>query len=175
MYGLEYVALRYFNIYGPRMDTCGVYTEVLVRWMERIAEGKSPIIFGDGSQTMDFVYIEDVARSNILAAKADVSDQVFNVASGAETSLLELAQAMLKVMRSDVPVEFREERKVNAVRRRLADVKQADEKLGFRAEVGVEEGLKRLVSWWQSLKAEDRQTKLPQALGAQTHYTAASK
>ena len=82
MYGLDYVALRYFNVYGPRMDIYGAYTEVLIRWMERIAAGQPPLIFGDGGQTMDFVYIEDIARANILAAQADVTDEVFNIASG---------------------------------------------------------------------------------------------
>ncbi len=91
MYGLDYVALRYFNVYGPRMDVYGAYTEVLIRWMERIAAGQPPLIFGDGSQTMDFVHVHDIARANMLAAKSDVTDEVFNVASGTETSLNELA------------------------------------------------------------------------------------
>ncbi|MFO5492352.1 MAG: SDR family NAD(P)-dependent oxidoreductase, partial [Cuspidothrix sp.] len=78
MYGLNYLGLRYFNIYGPRMDIYGVYTEVLIRWMERIIAGQPPVIFGNGEQTMDFVYIEDIARANILAAKADITDEVFN-------------------------------------------------------------------------------------------------
>jgi nucleoside-diphosphate-sugar epimerase len=91
MYGLDYVALRYFNVYGPRMDVHGLYTEVLVRWMERISAGEPPLILGDGRQTMDFVYMEDIARANLVAADADVTDAVFNVASGTETSLLELA------------------------------------------------------------------------------------
>ena len=76
MYGLDYVALRYFNVYGPRMDVHGLYTEVLVRWMERITEGKPPLIFGDGAQTMDFVYMDDIARANMLAATSDVTDAV---------------------------------------------------------------------------------------------------
>ena len=80
MYGLPYVALRYFNVYGPRMDIHGKYTEVLIRWMERIAAGQPPLILGDGTQTMDFVYIEDIARANILALQSDVTDEVFNVA-----------------------------------------------------------------------------------------------
>ena len=80
MYGLDYVALRYFNVYGPRMDIHGVYTEVLVRWMERIAAGQPPLIFGDGRQTMDFVHVADIARANMLAADADVTDGVFNIA-----------------------------------------------------------------------------------------------
>ncbi len=102
MTGLDYVALRYFNVYGPRMDIHGVYTEVLVRWMERIAAGQPPLILGDGTQTMDFVFIGDIARANVLAAQADVTDEVFNVASGVETSLHELAQMLLKVMGSDL-------------------------------------------------------------------------
>src|SRR6202042_3929648 len=101
MQGLDYVALRYFNVYGPRMDIHGVYTEVLVRWMERIESGEPPLTLGDGSQTMDFIYIGDVARSNVLAASADVSDEVFNVASGTETSLLELDQILMEEMDAD--------------------------------------------------------------------------
>ena len=154
MYGLDYVALRYFNVYGPRMDVYGVYTEVLIRWMERIANGQPPLIFGDGSQTMDFVYIEDVARANLLAAKSAATDQVFNVASGVETSLLDLAHALLRVMGSDLHVEHGPERKVNAVTRRLASTNAAAERLGFRTEVGLDEGLRRLVDWWRSVRRE---------------------
>ncbi len=150
MTGLDYVALRYFNVYGARMDVHGLYTEVLVRWMERIAEGKPPLIFGTGAQTMDFVYVEDIARANILAAKADVTDDVFNVASGVETSLAELAAKLLAVMGSDLSVEFGPERAVNGVTRRLADTSRAQAQLGFAAEVGVEEGLTKLVEWWRA-------------------------
>jgi UDP-glucose 4-epimerase len=150
MRGLDYVALRYFNVYGPRMDIHGVYTEVLVRWMERIAAGEPPLILGDGKQTMDFVYIGDVARANMLAAQADVTDEVFNVASGVETSLVELAELLLKVMGSDLPVQHGPERAVNKVSRRLADTSLARERLGFEAEVDLEEGLTRLVEWWRS-------------------------
>ena len=69
MHGLDYVALRYFNVYGPRMDIHGLYTEVLIRWMERIEAGQPPLILGDGTQTMDFVYVADIARANLLAAR----------------------------------------------------------------------------------------------------------
>jgi UDP-glucose 4-epimerase len=155
MSGLDYVALRYFNVYGPRIDIHGVYTEVLVRWMERIAAGTPPLINGTGTQTMDFVYIEDVARANILAAQADVTDEVFNVGMGAETSLLELASALLKAMDSDLAVEFGPERAVNKVPRRLADVSLARERIGFEAEVSLEDGLRRLVDWWRAERAEE--------------------
>jgi UDP-glucose 4-epimerase len=150
MYGLPYVALRYFNVYGPRMDIHGKYTEVLIRWMERIEAGQPPLILGDGTQTMDFVYIEDVARSNILALQSDVEDDVFNVASGTETSLNELAAALLRVMGSDLQPEYGPERKVNPVSRRLADTTKAERLLGFRSRVDLEEGLRRLVAWWQA-------------------------
>jgi UDP-glucose 4-epimerase len=148
MYGLDYVALRYFNVYGPRMDIHGVYTEVLIRWMERIAAGQPPLILGDGSQTMDFVYIEDVARANLAAARSAVTDEVFNVASGVETSLDDLAKALLRVMGSDLRPEYGPERSVNPVARRLADTSRARELLGFETTVGLEEGLGRLVAWW---------------------------
>ncbi len=150
MYGLNYVALRYFNVYGPRMDIHGAYTEVMIRWMERIAAGKPPLIFGDGKQTMDFVYIEDIARANLLAAQADVSDEVFNVASGTETSLSELAALLAHAMGSDFTPEHGPERKVNPVPRRLASTEKAERLLGFKAKVPLEEGLRRLVSWWRS-------------------------
>jgi len=149
MHGLDYVALRYFNVYGPRMDVHGLYTEVLVRWMERIADGQPPLIFGDGTQTMDFVCVPDIARANILAAASDVTEGVYNIASGTETSLLELAAALLAVMESDLSVEHRPERVVNAVSRRLADTSAARRDLGFEATIGVEEGLRMLVSWWR--------------------------
>ncbi|MGA9860426.1 MAG: SDR family NAD(P)-dependent oxidoreductase [Solirubrobacteraceae bacterium] len=150
MYGLDYVALRYFNVYGPRMDVHGLYTEVLVRWMERIANGQPPLIFGDGLQTMDFIYVEDIARANILAACADATDDVFNIASGVETSLVGLADKLLAVMGSDQSIEFGPERTVNKVSRRLADTSHAREGLGFVATTDVEQGLTGLVNWWRA-------------------------
>jgi UDP-glucose 4-epimerase len=150
MRGLDYVALRYFNVYGPRMDIYGLYTEVLIRWMERLAAGQPPLILGDGQQTMDFVYTEDIARANLLAAEADITDEVINIGSGTETSLLELAQQLSHVMGSDSPPEFGPARSVNGVTRRLADVSRAADLIGWKAEIGVAEGLRRLVSWWRA-------------------------
>ncbi len=151
MYGLAYVALRYFNVYGPRMDVHGAYTEVLIRWMNRIAAGEPPVIFGDGSQTMDFVHVRDIARANVLAARSSLCDDVFNVASGTETSLCELAAALAAAMGSDLRPVHGPERAVNAVPRRLADVTPARERLGFSAEVALEEGLADLVRWWRDV------------------------
>jgi UDP-glucose 4-epimerase len=154
MNGLDYVILRYFNVYGPRMDVHGLYTEVLVRWMERIADGKPPLIFGDGLQTMDFVFTRDIARANLLAATSDLTEGVYNIASGTETSLLGLAEALLVAMDSDLSVEHGPERAVNGVTRRLADISAAREDLGFVAEVQLEDGLRELVEWWQPLREE---------------------
>jgi len=149
MYGLRYVALRYFNVYGPRMDVHGAYTEVLIRWMERLAAGIPPLIYGDGSQTMDFVHVRDIARANVLAAMSDVTDEVFNVASGEETSLLELAQALSGIMGSSLEPQHLPARTVNGVTRRLADTSKAERLLGFKAEISIEDGLRDLVTWWR--------------------------
>jgi UDP-glucose 4-epimerase len=154
MSGLDYVLLRYFNVYGPRMDVHGLYTEVLVRWMERIVDGQPPLIFGDGRQTMDFVHTRDIARANVLAAASDVREGVYNVASGSETSLRGLADALLRAMDSDLGVEHGPERAVNGVVRRLADIRSAERDLGFRAEIGLDEGLRELVDWWRPLREE---------------------
>jgi UDP-glucose 4-epimerase len=154
MYGLNHIGLRYFNVYGPRMDVHGLYTEVLVRWMERIADGEPPLIFGDGQQTMDFVFTRDIARANLLAATSAKVDGVYNIASGTETSLLGLAEALLRAMDSDLSVEHGPDRAVNGVARRLADTTGARRDLGFTAEVGLEDGLRELVEWWRPQRAE---------------------
>ncbi|MFJ5956261.1 NAD-dependent epimerase/dehydratase family protein [Paenarthrobacter sp. NPDC092416] len=154
MSGLDYVLLRYFNVYGPRMDVHGLYTEVLVRWMERIVDGQPPLIFGSGEQTMDFIHTADVARANVLAAVSDVREGVYNVASGTETSLAELAQTLLLVMDSALHLEHGPERAVNGVARRLADTTAARRDLGFEAAVGLEDGLRSLVAWWRPLREE---------------------
>lgn len=150
MFGLPWVALRYFNVYGPRMDIHGKYTEVLIRWMNRIEAGEPPLILGDGTQTMDFVYIDDVARATVLALASEAEGEAFNVASGTETSLNQLAATLIRVMGSRVRPEHGPERKVNPVSRRLADVSKAERLLGFKAGIGLEEGLTRLVRWWQT-------------------------
>jgi len=148
MYGLNYVALRYFNVYGPRMDAFGVYTEVMIRWMERLAKGQPCLIFGDGAQTMDLVFVTDVADANLRAAYSTITDEVLNIASGTETSLAELAEVLGRVMGVNIPPQYGPERKAVPVWRRLADVTKAEGKIGFKARVSLEEGLRRLVEWW---------------------------
>ena len=150
MSGLDYVALRYFNVIGPRMDVHGLYTEVLVRWIERIMAGEPLLILGDGQQTMDFIDVRDVARANILAAQAPATDVALNVASGVETSLRDLAGALLRVTGSSSGIEYGPARTVNAVQRRLADTASAARLIGFRAQIGLEESLRDLVAWFQA-------------------------
>ncbi|MEV4312896.1 NAD-dependent epimerase/dehydratase family protein [Actinocrispum sp. NPDC049592] len=149
MHDLDYVALRYFNVYGPRMDAHGKYTEVLIRWMERIEAGQPPLVLGDGLQTMDFVHVEDIARANVLAARADATDTVYNIATATETSLIELAAALQKVMGSTSDLEFGPARSVNSVTRRLADISAAERDLGWKPTISLEDGLASLVTWWR--------------------------
>ncbi|SES40492.1 UDP-glucose 4-epimerase [Tranquillimonas rosea] len=155
MYGLDYVALRYFNVYGPRMDLHGKYTEVMVRWMEHLADGKPPIVFGDGAQTMDLIHVRDIARANILAATSPATDAVFNIGSQTETSLLQLAQYLADGMdRGHLVPEHAPARSVNPVPRRLALCDAAVEQLGFRASIDLRDGLRELIDWWQSERSD---------------------
>jgi nucleoside-diphosphate-sugar epimerase len=147
--GLSYVALRYFNVYGPRMDLTGVYTEVLIRWLDAIESGRPPLIFGDGSQSMDFVFVDDVARANLLAAQNDVADEVFNVGTGIQTSLNELCELLLGLTEAKLRPEYREARAVANVQSRRAAVEKAKQGLGFEARVFLEQGLRELIRWRQ--------------------------
>jgi UDP-glucose 4-epimerase len=159
MYGLPSVGLRYFNVYGPRMDVTGAYTEVFVRWLDCVDRGVPPQIHGDGSATMDFVYVEDIARANILAMRSAADDAVYNVAGGTETSLLGLWEAIQEVTGAHhLCPQFQPPRKVNPVPRRLADTNRAREELGFVAEVSLVEGLRRLAAWREQCHPRPRLT-----------------
>ena len=139
-YKLPYVAFRYFNVYGSRMDLDGVYTEVLVRWMDAIEAGNPPQIFGDGNQSMDFVYVEDVARANLVGLESDVTDEVFNVGTGIQTNLNQLCSLLLQVTGSTLQPVYREARKVANVSARQASTQKAERVLGFTAQVQLGRG-----------------------------------
>lgn len=151
--GLPYTAFRYFNVYGPRMDIVGVYTEVLIRWLDAIEANQPPLIFGDGTQALDFVYVGDVARANLLATQTDVTDEVFNVGTGLQTSLNELCDLVLELTGSSLRPEHREARKVANVQLRRAAVDKAANLLDFQAKVSLREGLQELIRWRGSVKA----------------------
>lgn len=150
MYGLDYVALRYFNAYGPRMDTDGKYTEVMIKWLDCIRDGRNPAIFGDGSTTMDFVYVRDIAKANVAALQADVGDESFNIGNQVETSLSGLLETLLKVNDSKLEPVYKEENSINPVSRRLADISKAGRLLQFSPSTSLESGLKELSEWYFS-------------------------
>lgn len=165
-HGLDYVVLRYFSVYGPRTAREGVCSEVLIEWMERIVAGLPPVINGDGLQTLDFVYVDDVAAANIQAACAeDPATRVLNVASGVETSLLTLAHTLLRAMGSPLGVEHSPARAAVGAERQRADVSRARDTIGFHARIPLQEGLRRLVEWWRAEVAE-KEAETPSLVGA---------
>ncbi|MGC9398908.1 MAG: NAD-dependent epimerase/dehydratase family protein [Anaerolineae bacterium] len=146
MYGLDYVGYRYMNIYGPRMDYKGTYVSVIMKVLDRIHAGQPPIIFGDGSQTYDFIYVTDIARANILGAKSDVTDEFFNIGTGVETSINELVHLLLDLTGSELRPTYRPQAHM-FVSHRVGSTEKAEELLGFQAEVGLREGLQTLLRW----------------------------
>lgn len=152
MYGLNYVALRYFNIYGPRMDTEGRYTEVMIKWLDCISEKRQPLIYGDGLTSMDFVYVDDVIDANIQALETEVTDQVFNVGFQRETNLIELLKMLLKVTNSELKPSHVDENTINPVSKRISDNKKINKQLGFYPKVSLEKGLLLLYNWYLEIK-----------------------
>lgn len=155
MYGLHYVALRYFDVYGPQLHMGAPGAGRLIRWMERIDAGLPPVILGDGTDIIDLVHVEDVARANLLAAAVPLTDEVFNIGSGVTTRVIDLAQALLDEMGSPLAPEFAGIPASNPVPVRQADTIRARHVLGFEASVMLESGLKSLVSWWRSQREPD--------------------
>jgi UDP-glucose 4-epimerase len=143
---LPYVGLRYMNIYGPRMDYHGVYVSVIMKVLDRIFAGEPPVIFGDGEQVYDFVYVEDVADANILAMKADCADECFNIGMGIGTTINELVQTLLMLTGSTLKPEYRPQAQ-SFVTHRIGSVDKAERLLGFRATTPLVEGLQRLLAW----------------------------
>jgi UDP-glucose 4-epimerase len=145
-YGLDYVALRYTNVYGPRKDARGAYTSVIMKVLEAIDGGVAPVIHGDGAQSYDFVYVEDVARANVLALGASATDEAFNVGTGVPTTIKELVHELIALTGSALtPVHQPQSR--TFVTQRLGSTKKAERLLGFRAAVPLHEGLERLIAW----------------------------
>ena len=144
---LPTTTLRYFNVYGPRMDVRSQYVEVMIRWLNLIDEGKPLSLFGDGSASVDFVYIGDVVRANLLAADANAKDAIVNVCSGVETRMRDLAELLLEVTGSDVGLEYKPQPSGALPARRFGDPRRAEELLGFRAETKLADGVRALIEW----------------------------
>jgi UDP-glucose 4-epimerase len=146
MYGLNYVGLRYMNVYGPRQDYKSAYTVVIMKILDRIEQGLPPLIFGDGSQSYDFIYVEDAAAANICALKAETVDEFYNVGMGVKTSIMELTQLILEITRSSLKPQFEPAGKT-FVTHRVGSSEKATRDLGFKAEVELREGLEKLIAW----------------------------
>jgi UDP-glucose 4-epimerase len=146
---LPYIGLRYMNIYGPRMDYRGTYVSVIMKVLDRILAGRPPIIFGDGTQTYDFLYVEDAAQANILGMKAECADEFFNIGSGIGTTINELVDILLDLMGSPLRPEYRPQ-ELSIVTQRIGSTAKAEELLGFTATTPLAEGLRRVVEWRKS-------------------------
>lgn len=153
-YGLEYVGLRYMNVYGPRQDYHGAYIAVIMKMLDAIDKGEGPTIMGDGSEAFDFVAVEDCGHANVCAMKADTTDRYYNVGTGKRTSLKELAELILGVTDCDKPINYTERSQATLVRNRIGCPKQASAEIGFTARLGLREGLEQLIEWRASHKSE---------------------
>lgn len=148
-YGLQGVGLRYMNVYGPRQDYKGTYIAVMMKILDNIDKGLSPVIYGDGSQTYDFIFVSDTARANICALKSDVPFGFYNVGRGIKTSVKELAELILRITGSELPIRY-ESAGQTFVTNRVGDPTAASEALNFEWNVDLEDGLARLVEWRKS-------------------------
>jgi len=153
-YGLNYVGLRYMNVYGPRQDYHGAYIAVIMKMLDSIDKGDSPTIMGDGSEAFDFVAVEDCGLANVCAMKADATDTNYNVGTGKRTSLKELAELLLEITGCDKPIKYAPRSQATLVRNRIGCPKKAAAEIGFTATLDLREGLKRLIAWRASHKAE---------------------
>ena len=154
MYGMETVALRYFNVFGPRQDPSSQYSGVLARFISQMSKGGTPTIFGDGSTSRDFVYIDNVVNANLLAAKASssVAGLVLNIATGQRTTILEAYETIKSIVGYSGPVEFKPER-AGDIRHSLADISGARKALNYEVLVNFRQGLEKTVSWYQSTQS----------------------
>jgi UDP-glucose 4-epimerase len=153
-YGLDFVALRYMNVYGPRQDYHGAYIAVIMKMLDAIDRGESPTIMGDGSEAFDFVAVEDCGLANVCAMKASASDRFYNVGTGKRTSLKQLAEMLIELTGSKKPIQYAPRSQATLVRNRIGSPKRASAEIGFTARVQLMEGLQRLISWRASHKAE---------------------
>jgi UDP-glucose 4-epimerase len=162
-YGLDWVGLRYMNVYGPRQDYQGAYIAVIHKILDRIDKGESPVVYGDGSQRYDFVAVEDVAASNIKAMQSDASGQCYNVGRGIGTSIKELTEMLLELTGSDLPIQY-EPAGTTFVTNRIGCVEAAKKDLGFEWSLDLKEGLKQLIEW---RKNDQQALRERQLVGAQ--------
>lgn len=148
-YGLNYVGLRYMNVYGSRQDYKSVYTSIIMKVLDRLYQNKSPQVYGDGSQSYDFIHVKDTARANILALKSNKTDEFYNVGMGTKTSIKQLVKLILKVTNSKQKIEYLPQG-LTFVTNRIGSTKKAVKDLKFRAKIKLEQGLKEVIKWRDS-------------------------
>jgi UDP-glucose 4-epimerase len=153
-YGLNFVGLRYMNVYGPRQDYHGAYIAVIMKMLDAIDRGESPTILGDGSEAFDFVAVEDCAKANICAMKSDVTDSFYNVGTGKRTSLKELAEMLIQLTNCSKPIQYAPRSQATLVRNRIGSPVKAEKEIGFKADIDLMEGLKKIIDWRAAHKAE---------------------
>lgn len=153
-YDLDYVGLRYMNVYGPRQDYHGAYIAVIMKMLDAIDSGEGPTIMGDGSEAFDFVAVEDCGVANVCAMKAETSDQYYNVGTGQRTSLKELAELILEITGCQKTINFAPRSQATLVRNRVGCPKKASSEIGFNAQLDLREGLKQLIEWRANHKQE---------------------
>jgi UDP-glucose 4-epimerase len=153
-YGLDFVGLRYMNVYGPRQDYHGAYIAVIMKMLDAIDRGESPTIMGDGSEAFDFVAVEDCGLANVCAMNAEATDQFYNVGTGKRTSLKQLAEMLIELTGCEQPIKYAPRSQATLVRNRIGSPKKASEQIGFTATVDLREGLNRLIEWRASHKTE---------------------
>ena len=153
-YGLPVVGLRYMNVYGPRQDYQGAYIAVIMKMLDAIDKGDGPTILGDGSEAFDFVYVGDCARANVCGMRADTAGRYYNVGTGKRTSLKELAEKLLHLTDCNEPIQYKERSQATLVRNRIGDPDRAAKEIGFVAEKNLDDGLRRLIEWRSSHKAQ---------------------
>lgn len=153
-YGLDFVGLRYMNVYGPRQDYHGAYIAVIMKMLDAIDRGEGPTIMGDGSEAFDFVAVEDCGLANLCAMKSEASDSFYNVGTGKRTSLKELAEMLLDITGCNKTINYAPRSQATLVRNRIGSPKKASQEIGFTAKLDLTEGLKRLIEWRNNHKAE---------------------
>ena len=153
-YGLDYVGLRYMNVYGPRQDYHGAYIAVIMKMLDAIDRGEAPTIMGDGSEAFDFVAVEDCAKANVCGMSSNATDEFYNVGTGHRTSLKELAEKLLNLTGFNKEIQYLPRSQATLVKNRIGSPLKAKKEIGFIADIGLDEGLKRLIDWRTSHKSE---------------------
>lgn len=162
-YGLDYVGLRYMNVYGPRQDYKGTYIAVIMKILDRLDQGLPPVVYGDGSQSYDFIYVKDVAKANVCSMLSTATDNNYNVGSGTQTSIKELAEIILELSGSNLSIQY-EPAGTTFVTNRIGDASNARKDLGFEYSVELRDGIKALIEWRNAHKSEVEAKRLAASL-----------